>query len=65
MLRLGAHDAEFAHAVIECGAVHAEAGGGARGTTDYPLRVAQNFQNVIALDCFKRCSAVGMVRRFC
>ncbi len=56
MLRLWADDPEFAHAVIERGAVHAETRGGAGWATDYPLRIAENFKNVIALDGFEcRC----------
>src|SRR5689334_24379341 len=59
VLRLRPADAKFAHAVIERGAVHAEARRGAAWTADHPTRFAEDAQNVIALDGFERRRAVG------
>ena len=53
MLRLRAADAEFAHAVIERGAIHTEASSGAGWTADHPTRFAEYAPDVIAFDGFE------------
>ena len=53
MLWLRPADAEFAHAVIERGAIHAEARSGAGWTADNPTGFAEYAQNVIAFDGFE------------
>lgn len=53
MLRLRTADAEFAHAVIEGRAIHAEASGGATRTADYPTRFSEHAEYVIAFDGFE------------
>jgi len=45
----GAADAEFAHARLECGALHAEEDSGAFGPGDAPLGLAKRAKNVLAL----------------
>ena len=44
-----AADAEFAHAGLERGALHAEQRGGAFGAGDAPLGVLERTENVLAL----------------
>ena len=48
-----AADAEFAHAGLERGALHAEEGGGAFGTGDAPFGLAQGAENVLAVGFFE------------
>src|ERR1043165_874335 len=55
---LGAVDAEFAEAMIQRRAVHAETRGGAGGSANHPLRIVENLENVVALDCLE----IGAVR---
>src|SRR4051812_8816242 len=45
-----AEDAELAHLGLEGGAFHAEPGGGAAGAAEDPAGVAQDLQDVAALD---------------
>ncbi len=59
--RLRTTDAEFAHTVIEGGAVDAEACGGPGGTANYPTRLAQNAKNVFALDGFECGRSIRMI----
>ena len=54
VLRLRPADAEFAHAMIERRAIHAESRRGAGWTADYPTRFAEHAQDVIAFDGFER-----------
>src|SRR5689334_17902180 len=61
-LRLRAHDAEFAHAVVESCAVETETRGGSGWTTDNPFGVVEHFENVIALDVLELHAAVSVVR---
>src|SRR5689334_6252086 len=59
VLRLRPGDAEFAHAMIERRAIHAETRRSAAWAADHPTRFAEHAQNVIALDCFERRRAAG------
>lgn len=45
----GAVDAEFAHACLQGSALHAEDGGGALGSRDAPLGLAEDVEDVLAL----------------
>src|SRR5690242_11841001 len=66
VLWLRSADAEFAHAMIERSAIHAEARCGAAWSADHPTRFAEHAQNMIALDCLERRRAVrgrGRTRR--
>lgn len=47
--------------MVERRAVYSEARCGAGWATYYPFRVAQNFQDVIALDIFECGAIVGVV----
>jgi hypothetical protein len=49
----GAADAEFAHAGLQGGALHAEEIGGAAGAGDAPLGLAQGAEDVLALGLFQ------------
>jgi hypothetical protein len=49
---LWSDNSEFAHAVIERRAVYSQACCGSGWATNHPLRVTENFQDVIALDIF-------------
>ncbi len=49
----GAADAEFAHAGLERGALHAQQRGGAFGAGNAPLRLLQGAQDVLALGFFQ------------
>ena len=53
-LRLRTADAEFAHAVIECGPIHAETRRGSGWTADDPTRFTEHTKNVIAFNGFER-----------
>ena len=64
-LWLWAADSEFAHPVVERGAVHAEAGGGAGWTADDPLRVPKDLENVIALDGLEGGASVALGHGSC
>ena len=59
--RLRSTDAEFAQAVIESGAIDAEAGGCPGGTANHPTRLAKNTKNVSALDPFERGRSVSVI----
>ena len=49
----GAADAEFAHAGLERGALHAQQRGGAFGAGNAPLRLLEGAQDVLALGLFE------------
>ena len=53
LLRLRSIDAEFAHTVVESGAVEAQARGSSSGTTNHPTRLTQNPHDVVAFDCLE------------
>ena len=49
-LRLRTADAEFPHAMIECGAIHTEPSSSSTWSTDDPTRFTEHTKNVIAFD---------------
>ena len=53
LLRLRSIDSEFAHTVVESGAVEAQAHGCASRTTNYPASFTQDFRDVLAFDCLE------------
>src|SRR5580693_10474515 len=55
----GAADVEFAHAGLQCGALHAEDGSGAFGAGDAPFGLAESAEDVLALGFFERCDGSG------
>src|SRR6185503_18131011 len=59
-LWLRAHDSEFAHAVIERGAIQTETRCRAGWTTNHPFCVVQNFEDVIAFDRLERDTAIRL-----
>src|SRR5689334_21539665 len=61
-LWLRAHDAEFAHPVVESGAVEAETRGGSGWTTNDPFGIVEHFEDVIALDVLQLHAAVVIGR---
>ena len=55
MLWLRPADAEFAHAVVERGAIHAESCSGTAWTADHPTSLAEHAKYVVAFDGFQCC----------
>ena len=55
LLRLRSIDAEFAHTVVESGAVQSEASGWSRWAANHPTRFAEYAKNVVAFNGFERC----------
>ena len=53
LLRLRSIDAEFAHTVVQSGAVEAQARGCSVGTTNHPTRLTQDLHDVLAFDCLE------------
>ena len=51
--RLRAINSEFAHTVIESGAIETEASGCSGGTAHHPTRLSQDTKDVSALDRFE------------
>jgi hypothetical protein len=53
LLRLRSIDAEFAHTVVESGAVEAQARGCSVGTANHPTRLTQDLHDVLAFNCLE------------
>ena len=49
----GSLDAKLVQPVVECGAVNAKSRGGPRGPADHPFRLAQDAEDVFALNRFE------------
>src|SRR6266850_6597613 len=50
LLQLRSIDSEFAHTMVESGAVKTQARGGSSRTTNYPARLTQDLHDVLAFD---------------
>src|SRR5258708_30460318 len=63
LLRLWSFDAEFAHPVVESGAVEAQSSGCSGRTTNHPSCLTEDLQDVVAFDCLESCWTLKLIKQ--